>query len=318
MSNNVVVISEQIFGPQPDVTFELIGKGKEIAKDIGGELHCIVFGKQASLDSLGACDQVFVLDGPGLDSYNPHAWEFAIRSVLAELSPRLVLASTGTVGLDLCGSISTYLGAVSCAYVVDLKVDGDSIISTSQLYGGKLMAEADLGDEMAIVSVIPGSFSGDAGRMSGVPSTTTHTVADMSFAMRHVSLNEPERSGIDITTAELLVSVGRGIGGESNIEMVQELADALGVPLSASRPVIDQGWLPKFHQVGKSGKKVKPKVYLALGISGAPEHLEGMRTAEMIIACNTDHSAPIFEIAHYGTTMDLFDLVPELVDLVGG
>jgi electron transfer flavoprotein alpha subunit len=122
------------------------------------------------------------------------------------------------------------------------------------------------------------------------------------------------RESSHLLAADLLVSVGRGIGSQDNLEEVQELADALGAPLSASRPVTDSGWLPKTRQVGKSGLKVKPKVYLTFGISGAPEHLEGMRDAELIIACNTDEAAPIFDVAHYGTTIDLFDLVPAIND----
>ena len=127
---------------------------------------------------------------------------------------------------------------------------------------------------------------------------------------------EPEVSDVDITAEEILVSVGRGIGGEENIELAQELADALGGVVSASRPVTDGGWLPKTRQVGKSGRKVKPKLYIACGISGAPEHLEGMGDAELIIAINTDENAPIFDVAHYGTTEDLFDLLPALTEQV--
>ncbi len=317
-SNDVVVISEKIAGAIPDVTFELIAKGKEIAEALGGALHCVMMGTSEGSEGLGGCDQLHFIDGAHLYPYNPQGWEDALRSVLAELNPRLVLSSTGTVGLDLAGSLASYLGGVAASYVVDLAVEDSSVISTSQLYGGKLLAEADMGDSMAFLSVIPGSFSGEAARSGGGAPLVTHNHDGATLSMAHLSLNEPERSGIDITAADLLVSVGRGIGGLSNIELVQELADALGVPLSASRPIIDQGWLPKYHQVGKSGKKVKPKVYLALGISGAPEHLEGMRSAEMIIACNTDPGAPIFEVAHYGTTIDLFDLVPEMIDLIGG
>jgi electron transfer flavoprotein alpha subunit len=121
---------------------------------------------------------------------------------------------------------------------------------------------------------------------------------------------------VDISAADVLVSVGRGIESQENLGTVLELAEALGVPLSASRPVVDAGWLAKSRQVGQSGLKVKPRAYLAFGISGAPEHLEGMRRSELIIACNTDPRAPIFAVAHYGTTLDLFDLVPELVDMV--
>lgn len=316
-SNDVVVVSERISGGHPDVTYELIGKGREIAKALGGNLHCVVFGSDEGVDSLGGCDQVHLVTADSLDAYNAGAWEEALVLVLAEVNPRLVLTSTGTVGLDLSAALANRLGGVAASYVVELNVEGETLVAVAQLYGGKLMAEADLGEMCAFVSVIPGSVSGDAGRITGVPEIKTYDMSGTKVSMSHVSLNEPERSGIDITASELLVSIGRGIGGASNIEMAQELADALGVPLSASRPVIDQGWLPKFHQVGKSGKKVKPKVYLALGISGAPEHLEGMRSAEMIIACNTDPGAPIFEVAHYGTTVDLFDLVPELIDLIG-
>ena len=132
-----------------------------------------------------------------------------------------------------------------------------------------------------------------------------------------LTLVEPDSGDVDITAAEILVSVGRGIGSQDNLDDVQELADALGAPLSASRPVTDAGWLPKTRQVGKSGLKVKPKVYLTFGISGAPEHLEGMRDAELIIACNTDANAPIFDVAHYGTTLDLFDLVPAMTETLG-
>lgn len=124
----------------------------------------------------------------------------------------------------------------------------------------------------------------------------------------------PEAGDVDITRESLLVSVGRGIGSKDNIEMVEELAAALGAALSASRPIIDSGWLPKLRQVGKSGLTVKPKLYLAVGISGAPEHLQGMKDAELIIAINSDASAPIFEVADYGIAGDLFDIVPALAE----
>lgn len=317
-TKDVVVVSERISGPHPDVTYELLGKGREIAKTLGGDVHCIVVGTSEESSSLGAADVVHLIADTDASPYNSYAWGQSIRSVVEAINPRIVLVSTGTVGLDLCGSLGAELSGVVASYVVDLRLESDNLIAISQLYGGKLMAEADLGEGLACVSVVPGSFTAEGGKLDGVPRTEEHTAQDSSALMKAVGLQEPERGGVDITASELLVSVGRGIGGESNIEMVQELADALGVPLSASRPVIDQGWLPKAQQVGKSGKKVKPKVYLALGISGAPEHLEGMGSSELIIACNTDPTAPIFEVAHYGTTLDLFDLVPEMLDLVQG
>ena len=135
---------------------------------------------------------------------------------------------------------------------------------------------------------------------------------------RFLQLIEPEAGDVDITQADIIVSVGRGIGSEDNIEVAEELAQALGGVVAASRPIIDAGWLPRTRQVGKSGLTVKPKLYLALGISGAPEHVEGMKDSELIIAVNTDPQAPIFEVAHYGVVADLFDVVDALLEKVQG
>ena len=208
------------------------------------------------------------------------------------------------------------------AYAVGLEADGSDVVATAQVYGGKLLAEVALNGDRGVCTVVAGSFA--APEAQGRPAAGARRSEAMSppaglddLKTSFLTMVEPEGGDVDITAAELLVSVGRGIGSQDNLEEVQELADALGAPLSASRPITDAGWLPKTRQVGKSGLKVKPKVYLTFGISGAPEHLEGMRDAELIIACNTDAAAPIFDVAHYGTTIDLFDLVPALNDKVG-
>jgi electron transfer flavoprotein alpha subunit len=191
-------------------------------------------------------------------------------------------------------------------------------VATAQVYGGKLLAEVALTGDHGVCTVVAGSFPA-AGAGAGSPAVEALAppagLDDLKTSF--LTMIEPEGGDVDITSADALVSVGRGIGSQDNMELVQELADAIGAPLSASRPVTDLGWLPKTRQVGKSGLKVKPKVYLTFGISGAPEHLEGMRDAELIIACNTDPAAPIFDVAHYGTTIDLFDLVPALTDKLG-
>jgi electron transfer flavoprotein alpha subunit len=136
------------------------------------------------------------------------------------------------------------------------------------------------------------------------------------FRTKFIEAIKPAGGDVDITAQDKLVSIGRGIGGKENIELAQELAEALGAVVSASRPVVDAGWLPRTRQVGKSGLKVKPKLYLMLGISGAPEHLEGMNGAELIIAVNTDKKAPIFNVAHYGATTDLFEVAEEMLELL--
>jgi electron transfer flavoprotein alpha subunit len=166
------------------------------------------------------------------------------------------------------------------------------------------------------VTAIAGAFLADAGRGDGSPPVETVDAPAPDGRVRFKRLVQPEAADVDITREDILVAVGRGIGDEDDIEIVEELAEALGGAVACSRPVVDAGWLPKARQVGKSGHKVKPKLYVAVGISGAPEHLEGMRDAEVIVAINSDAKAPIFGVAHYGITEDLFDVVPELTEQI--
>ena len=202
------------------------------------------------------------------------------------------------------------------ALLLDLAAEDEGVVVTSQLYGGKIYAESVIQADAAIVSVLAGSFPADAGRKEGAPAVEEldAPASIETGKLVFTGLIEPEGGDVDITQHEILVAVGRGIGSEDNLPMIEELAGVLGGAVCSSRPIVDNKWLPKTRQVGKSGLKVKPKAYLALGISGAPEHIEGMKDAELIIAVNTDETAPIFEHAHYGTTEDLFDLVPALTE----
>lgn len=319
MSNDVLVLAEHSDGAIAETTFELIGKARELAEAQGGKVRVALLGAPDLADSLGGADVVHVADHPALSDYLVEAYERALGQLLSELNPHLLLLGTSTPGMDLGAALSVIWDAPLASYVVCLTRDGDTLVATSQIYAGKLMAEVALESDRAICTVIGGSFPAGPGRSDAVPQSERLEVLGLD-ALRSTfrARSLPDTSGVDITASDLLVSVGRGIGSQDNLELVQELADALGAPLSASRPIIDQGWLPKPHQVGKSGQKVKPKAYLSFGISGAPEHLEGMRNAELIISCNTDESAPIFDVAHYGTTADLFDLVPELTERLQG
>src|SRR5574339_21641 len=169
---------------------------------------------------------------------------------------------------------------------------------------------------MTIVACVAGAFPADPGR-----GTTNATKVDLPVSLdglktKFIEAIKPAGGDVDITAQDKLVSIGRGIGGKENVELAEELAKALGATISASRPVVDAGWLPRTRQVGKSGLKVKPKLYLMLGISGAPEHLEGMKSAELIIAVNTDKKAPILNVAHYGATADLFEVAEAMLELL--
>jgi electron transfer flavoprotein alpha subunit len=320
MANDVLVVAEHRNGSVADITFELLGKAKELAAVWGGRALVAVLGDASVASALGAADAVLTMEHPALVDYTPEAYERAVAHLVRDRAPRLVLLGTTTEGLDLAAALSGACDAPLAAYVVGLAAEGDAVLATSQIYGGKLMAETLIEAAPAIAGVIGGSFPADAGRANGSPALeSVDAPAELGdLRMTFAGLTEPEAGDVDITAVDALVAVGRGIGSEGDVELVQELADALGAPLAASRPVTDLGWVPKTRQVGKSGLKVKPKLYLMFGISGAPEHLEGMRDAELIIACNTDEKAPVFDVAHFGTTLDLFDLVPAITEQLGG
>jgi electron transfer flavoprotein alpha subunit len=319
VASNVLVLAERTGDQIQDSTYELLGKARELAQAWGGKAEAALFGPAELAGQLSAADSVISIDHPALSGYLPEAYQTALLHVLRERSPRLLLMSNATIGLDQGAALSVLWDAALAASVVELAPDGGAAVATCQILGGKVLAEVALEGERAICTVIGGSFDPAAGQAGGSPELVIipPPAGLDSVRMSVQRVFEPEAGDVDITTADLLVSVGRGIGSQDNLELVAELADALGAPLSASRPVTDSGWLPKTRQVGKSGLKVKPRAYLAFGISGAPEHLEGMRGADLIIACNTDPKAPLFDVAHYGTTEDLFDLVPALTDKLG-
>ena len=315
MSNDVFVITEHMDGNFSDVSFEMVGKAKELASAFGGEAVAVVLGSGESVDVF-ASDATLYVDDPALAQFNPEAYGKVIEALVNEKSPRLVLFSWTATGMDLAAWLSARTSAPCVAYGKDLRVEGGELIINSQVYGGKLIADVAPQGDMAIVAVLAGSFPAEAGQGSTAATQVASPISLDGLKVKFTEMIRPTGGDVDITAQDRLVSVGRGIGGKDNIELAEELAEALDATVSASRPVVDAGWLPRTRQVGKSGLKVKPKLYLMLGISGAPEHLEGMSSAELIIAINTDAKAPIFNVAHYGATADLFDVAEEMLELL--
>ena len=310
---NIIVIAEHFKGNIEDITFEMLGKGKELAGAAGGQLVAVLLGSgaQGLGAALGAAAKVVYCDHAAFAEFNPEAYGKALAAIVPGLAPGMILVANTSSGMDLAAGLSVDLGIPLVAYANAVSTGS----ATSQLYGGKVNVESALAAGPVIISVLPGSFPADAGKGGAAPALETVAAPDLSnLKIRFKKQMEPESGDVDITQQEVLVSVGRGIQNEENLALVQALADKLGGALSASRPIIDNKWLPKTRQVGKSGLKVKPKVYLAVGISGAPEHWEGMKDAECIIAVNVDPKAPIFGFAHYGTTADLFDVVPAITN----
>ena len=304
---DVMVITEHMKGEFQDITFEMLGQARTLAS--GGSCSALVYGSMKERASeLGAADRVLCVGGS--DDFNPEAYASAALRVIQSETPALVLVGSTSMGIDIGPVLGASLNLPVVSYCSGIENSGDDFEFTSQLYGGKMNVNTNASS--AVAMVLAGSFQAEAGKSGG--SATVEEV-DGDFGPGRVKfreLIEPEAADVDITQSDILVAVGRGIGSKDDIKVAQELADTLNADLACSRPIVDAGWMQKSCQVGKSGLKVNPKVYIALGISGAPEHLEGMKSVSTIIAINTDKSAPIFDVAHYGMTEDLFDICEEL------
>jgi electron transfer flavoprotein alpha subunit len=298
-----------------DVSFEMVGKAKELASAWDGQAVAVVLGGGVAANGF-ASDSTIQVDDEALSQFNPEAYGKVIEALVQEKFPRLVMFGWTATGMDIAAWLSARLDKPCVAYARDLCIENNALVVNSQVYGGKMLAEVAPEGDMAIVACLAGSFPVEAGQGSTAAAPLASPVSLDDLKVKFVEAIKPAAGDVDITAQTKLVSIGRGIGGKGNIELAEELAEKLGAAVSASRPVVDAGWLPRTRQVGKSGLKVKPKLYLMLGISGAPEHLEGMKSAELIIAINTDKKAPIFNVAHYGATADLFEVAEAMLELL--
>jgi electron transfer flavoprotein alpha subunit len=315
MSQDTFVLIEHLRGQVTDISYVMLAAARTLAQASGGQVVAVLFGKDAQkLAGNLAADKVLYADHPALAEFTSEAYQLTLAKLIAEQSPRAVLFGHTTIGADVAGGLSAKLSLPLVSSCVNFTSDGKFV---SQTCGGKIMAEGDLPSPTALVTMIPGGYKSEQGQSAQAPAL--ESFAPPALDNLRVTLKqyvEPEAGDVDIAKESLLIAVGRGIQNKDNIELADELAAAMGAAVCASRPVVDQGWLPTSRLVGKSGKRVKPKIYLALGISGAPEHVEGMGESDVIVAVNTDPNAPIFNVAKYGTTLDLLELVPQLTEKV--
>ena len=316
---NILIYAEHLNGQVTDATFELIALARGLASSTGGTVEAAIIGTGAGslANQLSGVDTILVGESDDLGEFNPQGHAAVFTSVITSRGPAITLVPYTSIGMDIASVAAAATDLPLVSYCLGIDVD-DGLAATCQLYGGKVEVDVEVDGDRAIFAMLSGCASADEGRSGGAGSIESIDVSVPDLGIEFLTLTEPEAGDIDITAQEVLVAIGRGIESEDNIEEAQELADAIGAPLAASRPIIDQGWLPKDRQVGKSGLTVKPKIYLTLGVSGAPEHLEGMRDSAIIIAINSDPQAPIFGVAHYGWVGDLFDFIPELTDLLEG
>jgi len=319
MAGNIWVVAEQWKGSISDATYEALALGRDLAGPWGVRLEAVLAGHgvRALAASLGRADGVLYIDHPALADGTGEQASRALAALAAERAPALVLVPTTNVSWDLLGLLPARLGAPLVNFCRQAEVVGGAVQFSSLLYGGKMAATLTAGGAPVVVAVLPGTRPAEAGK-GGNPPEVEEVAVDFTPGpgIRWIEFEEPEAGDVDITQLEFLVAVGRGISNEANVEVAQELAAALGGAVCGSRPVIDQGWLPLVRQVGKSGATVKPRLYVAAGISGAPEHVEGMKDAELIVAVNTDPGAHIFAVAHYGIVEDATDVLEALAEAV--
>ncbi len=318
MNQDIYVVVEQFNGKVADIGYMALAQARELAGATGGQVIGVLLGHQvAGLAKDLAADKVLVYDDAALANFTWDAYLQVLAGLIKDAAPRLVLLGDTTIGADAASGLSARLGLPLVGYCVRIDASGGGFKYTSQVCGGKLLAQGDLPDGTVLVTLVPGAFKAEQGKSATPPEVASMAAPAMgSLRVKLIHYLEPEGEDVDISKENLLVTVGRGVQNQDNLEMAQELADALGAVVAGSRPVTDQCWLPTSRLVGTSGKSVHPKLYLALGISGAPEHTEAITGSEMIIASNTDPVAPIFNLAKYGAVVDMLDLLPVLTDQV--
>jgi len=316
MPSPILVVVEHWEGQLTEATFELLALGRELADASGQPLHALLAGHQVKglATSLGRADKVLCADHASLAGPGTEVHVAVLAQMVRNESPFCILAPLSNASWDALGLLAAHMDFPFVNFCHDLVCHDGRLEGRCLLYGGKMEAVVQPPTPV-LCGIRPGTRPAEKGRSDEAPA-----VEDFAFTPKEAStvkftrLVPPEKGDVDITQQAVLVSVGRGIQSQDNISLAEELAKVLGGAVSGSRPVIDQGWLPLSRQVGKSGANVKPKLYLALGISGAPEHVEGMKGAELTIAINTDAQAPIFAVAQYGAVIDLFDIVPPLTE----
>lgn len=316
MANKILVFAEQRDGAFRKSSFEAIGRAKQLAS----EVHVLVVGDgvAALAGSLGAygADHVHVVEGETLKLYHAEGYAAALSAAVEAVSPDAVFMIASAMGKDLAPRVAARQRMAFLSNCISIEENGDAFQALKSMYGGKVFATVKAVKSPVMVTLRPSSYP--------VPETSGGEAVSAVLAVelpsdgraKVVEVAKKEEGMLDVQEAEIVVSGGRGLKEPDNFKIIQGLAEALGGAVGASRAAVDAGWIDHAHQVGQTGKTVSPKLYVAVGISGAIQHLAGMRTSKCIVAINKDSDAPIFNMADYGIVGDLFKVVPALTEAV--
>ena len=322
MASEILVFAEHQGGKLPRPTWEALAAGQRLAEDLGAPVVAVLLGHGVSehATELAAMElrEVLHVDSPLLADYTADGYTHALREVIRERQPRFVVFSHTYQVRDFAPKLAATLDRGLVSDCLGYRKESGRLIFVRQVFQGKYCVDVEfVGDAPYFVSFQAAAFREDSVRRGPTPAKVTSIPTTLSAAAIRTKPGEPFREAkqaVDLTQAEIIVAVGRGIKAPENLELVNKLAEALGAEVGASRPICDNGWLPMDRQIGSSGQTVAPKLYIGLGVSGAIQHLVGMKGSRTVVAVNKDKEAPIFEVATYGIVGDLFEVVPPLIE----
>jgi electron transfer flavoprotein alpha subunit len=311
---NVLIVAEQAQGHLRKATLHALAAGRELAKRTGGKLHVALLGKGLApiaeeLSAYGA--DVHVADAPVLEHALAEAYAPVVAELTKSLSATFVGAAATAQGKDLLPRVASRLGAGMATEVLSFGGEGASVTFRRPMWAGNVLAEVEIATPVKVFTVRATEFAPAAKEGKGAVSSVAVSVETAALRTRHAGFKEVKSERPELTEARVVVAGGRGTKGD--FKPIEALADELGAAVGASRAAVDAGWVPNDWQVGQTGKVVAPELYVAAGISGAIQHLAGMKGSKVIVAVNKDAEAPVFQVADYGLVGDLFKVLPELV-----